>query len=39
MNEAILNFEFGPENEIDKVKSFKSFQRQYLAVYLTVMGE
>ncbi|CAO3608884.1 unnamed protein product [Mucor hiemalis] len=38
MNEAILNFELGPENEIELVKSFKSFQRQYLAVYLTVMA-
>lgn len=39
MNEAnILNFELGPENELQLVKHFKSFQRQYLAVYLLVMG-
>lgn len=39
MNEAnILNFELGPENELQLVKKFKSFQRQYLAVYLLVMG-
>ncbi|KAF1805080.1 hypothetical protein V8B55DRAFT_1494628 [Mucor lusitanicus] len=39
MNEAnILNFELGPENELQLVKQFKSFQRQYLAVYLLVMG-
>ncbi|CEP07653.1 hypothetical protein [Parasitella parasitica] len=36
MNE--LNFELGPENEIQLLKQFKSFQRQYLAVYLLVMG-
>jgi hypothetical protein len=39
MHEAILNFELGPENEVQLVKTFKSFQRQYLAVYLTVMGK
>jgi hypothetical protein len=41
MNEAnnILNFELGPEHELQLVKKFKSFQRQYLAVYLTVMGK
>jgi hypothetical protein len=39
MNEAILNFELGPENELELVKKFKSFQRQYLTVYLTVMGK
>lgn len=35
----MLNFELGPENEIQLVKQFKSFQRQYLAVYLLVMGK
>jgi hypothetical protein len=40
MNETnILDFELGPENEIKLVKQFKSFQRQYLAVYLLVMGK
>ncbi|KAI7905780.1 uncharacterized protein BX663DRAFT_500890 [Cokeromyces recurvatus] len=32
------NFDYNSNNEIQLVKQFKSFQRQYLVVYLTVMG-
>ncbi|RCI03949.1 Molybdate-anion transporter [Rhizopus stolonifer] len=39
MNEAnTIGFEIGHDNELQLVKKFKSFQRQYLTVYLTVMG-
>lgn len=38
MNEGILSFELDPEHEFQLSKKFKVFQRQYLAVYLTVMG-
>jgi hypothetical protein len=35
----VVNFEIGPENEVQLLKQFKSFQIKYLAVYLTVMGK
>jgi hypothetical protein len=35
----IQSFELGPDNEIQLLKKFKSFQIKYLAVYLTVMGK
>ncbi|KAI8085387.1 hypothetical protein BDF21DRAFT_236573 [Thamnidium elegans] len=38
MDNAIQSFELGPENEPQLLKQFKSFQRQYLTVYLAVMG-
>lgn len=38
MESAIQSFELGPENEPQLLKQFKSFQWQYLTVYLAVMG-
>ncbi|KAI8875270.1 DUF791-domain-containing protein [Backusella circina FSU 941] len=34
----VINFEIGPENEVQLLQKFKRFQIKYLAVYLTVMG-
>ncbi|KAI9485484.1 MAG: hypothetical protein EXX96DRAFT_545278 [Benjaminiella poitrasii] len=33
-----INFDFNSENDPQLAKQFKAFQRQYLLVYLTVMG-
>lgn len=38
MESAIQVFELGPENQPQLLKKFKTFQWQYLTVYLTVMG-
>lgn len=38
MNESQANYEINAENQIKMSKTFKSFQKKYLAVYTIVMG-